>query len=248
MTVVYVDTEHQRVAAHPTLGPSHRARVERARRRLQAAAGGPCRVLPFGEVSPARVERIGPTAVVIGGNTTEWARFDFAELEGLLATVRAAPVPILGLCAGHQLIGFAHRAALGPLGPLAPGEVDPDPRFAAGQRKERGFLPVRLDPVCPIFRGLAETAWFFQSHSWHLEEVPDGFVGRAGSPSTAIQAIERIDRPVFGVQFHPERHDADHRHGAAVLRNFFALAQGDQADATAGAETAVTPGPSPVRG
>ncbi len=225
---MYIDTEHNGVLAHPELGPAHRVRIEATRARLAAAAGGSCLLLRFPDVSPAQVAQvaqIAPTALVISGNTTDWAEYDFSSLDGLLTTIRAAPVPILGICAGHQLIGFAHGAPWGPLDPLQAGEVDPDPRFAPGRRKERGFLPVEVDPRCPLFRGLDPTAAFFQSHYWQLEGVPQGFAARACSPWSPVQAIERLDRPVFGVQFHPERSNAAQPDGATVLRNFFALVQ-----------------------
>jgi len=223
MTILYVDTEHDRVHDHPERGPSHRAKRDAAGALLAAAAGAPCRVARLADVSPARLAEAAPAAVVIGGNTTDWAEYEDDALAGLLAAIRAASVPILGICAGHQLIGLAHEAPWAPLGPLQPGEVDPDPRFVPGQRKQRGFLPVQLDLACPLFAGLAPSAAFFQSHYCRLEEVPAGFVARAASPWSPIQAIERVDRPVFGVQFHPERHDAAHPAGAVVLRNFFAL-------------------------
>jgi GMP synthase (glutamine-hydrolysing) len=164
-------------------------------------------------------------AIVIGGNTTDWGEFDFAELAGLLEVIRAAPAPILGICAGHQLIGYAHHAKWGSLGPLQQGEIDPDPRFAPGQRKQRGFIRVQLDLRCPLFCGMDATADLFHSHYWQLEDVPPGFAVRASSPWSAIQAIECLDRPVFGVQFHPERYDAAHPHGAGILRNFITLAR-----------------------
>ena len=224
MTVLYIDTEHDRILDHPSLGAAHRARVEEVRNRLAGAAGQPCLVERFAAVSPAWVAQTAPAALVIGGNNTDWADFDAATLAGLLATIRAAPVPILGICAGHQLIGHAHDAAWGPLGPLQAGETDPDPEFGPGQRKARGFLPVEVDLRCPIFSDVAPTATFFQHHYWQLAEAPAGFVIRARSSWSAIQAIERLDRPVFGVQFHPERYDNVHPQGAFVLRNFFALA------------------------
>lgn len=224
MTILLIDTEHDRVTEHPTLGPPHRARLDAARERVAAPADGECRTCSFRDVTLAWVERLAPEAIVIGGNTTDWQRYDPASLTGLIATIRAAPAPILGICAGHQLIGRAHGAEWGPLGPLREDEPDPDPRFAAGQRKERGFLPVQVDPTCPLFRGLEPSVPFFQSHYWQLATVPSGFVARASSSWSAIQAIERRDRPVFGVQFHPERSDQAHPQGAAVLRNFFALA------------------------
>jgi GMP synthase-like glutamine amidotransferase len=224
-TVLYVDTEHESVVNDPELGSLHRAMLDAARGRLATAANATCLVAGYTEVSSTMIDATGAAAVVISGNSTDWARYDFPAMAGLLDAIRAAPVPILGICAGHQLVGFAHGARWGPLGPLAEGEADRDPRFAPGQRKARGFLPVKVDPDCSLFSGLDQLQTFFQSHYWQLEEVPEGFVTRAASASSEIEAIERRDRPVFGVQFHPERYDAVHPAGAIVLRNFFALAR-----------------------
>ena len=225
MTIVYVDTEHDQVLEHAELGPAHRTRIEALRERLAHLGGQPCQVQRYVTISPAGVERTAPASLVIGGSITDWAAYEWAGLAGLLATIRAAPVPILGICAGHQLIGHAHGATWGPLGRLQPGEADPDPGFAPGQRKECGFLPVEVDSRCPIFNDVDKTAIMFQQHYWELEAAPAGFIARARSEWSPIQAIERLDRPVFGVQFHAERYDADHPHGEAVLRNFFALTQ-----------------------
>jgi len=226
MRVLYVDLEHARVRADATLGPAHRERFEAARALLSDVAGEPCAAALAEEVSTTLLDELAPSAVVLSGCTTDWAAYDFSAWAGLLGVIRDAPVPMLGICAGHQLIGRAHGAAWGPLGPLGPGEVDPDPRFAPGRRKQRGFGQVALDRDCQLFGGLSETAEVFQSHYWQLEEVPAGFVRRASSAWSSIQAIERRDRPVFGVQFHPERFDAAHPAGERVLRNFFAVASG----------------------
>jgi GMP synthase-like glutamine amidotransferase len=225
MTVVYVDTEHDLVLQHPEHGPSHRAKIETTRNRLAVAAGQPCLVQHFAAVTPALIQQIAPSALVIGGNRTDWAAFASADLDGLFDTIRAAPVPILGICAGHQMIGRAHGAGWGPLGSLKPGEIDPDPEFAPGQRKEHGFLPVEIDQQCPVFHGLPPRPTFFQLHYWQLDDIPAEFVLRAHSPWSTIQAIERRDRSVFGVQFHPERYDSTNPDGEIVLRNFFALSQ-----------------------
>jgi GMP synthase-like glutamine amidotransferase len=224
MTVAYIDTEHHLIREHPEHGPRHRARVANTLNRLAVAAGQPCVVRHFAAVSPGQIAEIAPSAVVIGGNLTDWALYDSADLAGILATIRAASVPILGICAGHQLIGRAHGAPWGPLGALQPEEIDPDPAFAPGQRKEHGFLSVAIDQQCPLFRGLPPRSTFFQYHYWQLDDVPAGFVIRAHSSCSSIQAMERRDRPVFGVQFHPERYESAYPDGAMVLRNFFSLA------------------------
>jgi GMP synthase (glutamine-hydrolysing) len=223
MTILYIDTEHDRVREDAALGPSHRARIEAVRVRLSTIGGLPCEVQHFATISPGQIERAAPTALVIGGNVTDWSAYDLTAMGGLFATIRAAPVPILGICAGHQLIGRAHGGVWGPLGPLLPAETDPDPEFGPGLRKERGFLSVEIDLHCPLFQGLEPITTFFQLHYWQLAESPRGFTTRARSAWTAVQAIERLDRPVFGVQFHPERYDADHPRGETVLRNFLSL-------------------------
>jgi GMP synthase-like glutamine amidotransferase len=224
MTVLYIDTEHDQVLEDPERGSVHRARIETVQDRLAAAAGEPCLVLRFAAATLAQIERIAPSALVIGGNLTDWALYDSADLAGILATIRAASVPILGICAGHQLIGRAHGAPWGPLGALRPEEIDPDPAFAPGQRKEHGFFSVAIDQQCPLFRGLPSRSTFFQYHYWQLDDVPAGFVIRAHSSWSRIQAMERRDLPVFGVQFHPERYESAYPDGATVLRNFFTLA------------------------
>ena len=222
MSILYVDPEHDVVVNDPVQGPYHRGAVRSAQARIASVAGSACDVAPAVSVTPPEIEARSPLAIVIGGSSTDWATYDFSTLSGLFAVIRAASVPILGICGGHQLIGYVHGAGWGPLGRLDPDEVDPDPQFAPGQRKESGFRSVGIDTSSALFRGLRPEPEFFQAHYWQLTDIPPGFSARAHSPWCPIQAIERSDRPVFGVQFHPERFDATHPDGEQVLRNFFA--------------------------
>lgn len=225
MTIVYVDLEHARVRNDAAAGVTHRIRRDAAQARLARAAGEPCDVLRFEDVPIERIQSLAPIAMVISGNTADWGEYDFATLAGLLETIRAAPIPILGICGGHQLIGHAHGAPWGPLGPVPNGAIDPHPRFAAGLRKERGFLPIDVDRSSTLFQGLGDSPVVFQSHYWHLTDIPPEFTVCASSLDSPIQALARQDRPVFGVQFHPERYDDGHRDGETILRNFFAIAR-----------------------
>lgn len=225
MSIVLVDLEHSRVINDAIAGMSHRTRRDAAQARLVAASGEPCKVVRYEEVTVDRIRSLSPSAMVISGNTADWSEYDFATLAGLWDTIRAAPMPILGICGGHQLIGRAHGADWGPLGHVPNGEFDPDPRFAPGLHKERGFFQVNVDRSSPLFRGFGHSPVVFQSHYWHLTNVPVGFIICGSSTDSPIQVIARLDRPVFGVQFHPERYDDDHRDGDTILRNFFATAR-----------------------
>ncbi len=226
MGIVYVDLEHSRIVQDAVAGASHRARLDTARTRLESAAGETCDVMRFEDVTLDVVRILTPSSMVISGNTTDWSEYHVATLAGLIDTIRCALVPILGICGGHQLIGRAHGAAWGPLGRVRDGEFDPDPRFAPGLHKERGFHHIDVDGENPLFRNLVDAPVVFQSHYWHLTSVPAGFISCASSVDSPIQAIMRRDRPVFGVQFHPERFDHDNQDGNTVLRNFFATARG----------------------
>src|SRR5215203_3892100 len=93
MTIVYIDTEHDRVVSHPELGPAHQSRIAALRDRLSDIGGQQCAVRHYAAISPDLVEREKPSALVIGGNVTDWAAFGWANLAGLLATIRTAPVP-----------------------------------------------------------------------------------------------------------------------------------------------------------
>ncbi len=225
MSIVYVDLEHDRVRDNAVAGVAHRTRRAAALARLAEAAGEPCDVVRFEDVTVDLIRSLAPRALVISGNTADWSEYAVASLAGMAETIRAAPVPILGICGGHQLIGQAHGATWGPLGPVLDGATDPHPHFAPGLRKERGFLPIDIDRSSPLFQGLGALPVVFQSHYWHLTDVPPEFSVCASSLDSPIQAIARQDRPVFGVQFHPERYDDNHRDGEMVLRNFFAIAR-----------------------
>jgi hypothetical protein len=76
----------------------------------------------------------------------------------------------------------------------------------------------------PLFAGLDETVVVEQRHFWELKTAPVGFVRLAASDACPIQAIRHGGRPLYGVQFHPERYSERHPDGRIILSNFFRLA------------------------
>ncbi len=99
-------------------------------------------------------------------------------------------IPILGSCYGHQLLALALRG---------PAHVRRCPQ------PEIGWLPVTIAMANPILGNRKRKAAF--SFSSHFDEVIglDGdFRILASSPGCPIQAFQLADRPVWGIQFHPE--------------------------------------------
>ncbi len=97
-------------------------------------------------------------------------------------------VPILGLCYGMQL-----------LTQLAGGSV------VGAARREYGRAMITVEGG-RLFRGFDrdEQVQVWMSHGDHIDAPPPGFVRTASSPNSPVAGFEHRDRPIFGVQFHPE--------------------------------------------
>jgi GMP synthase (glutamine-hydrolysing) len=112
--------------------------------------------------------------------------------------------PVLGVCLGAQLIGWAHGA------PVVPNPLG----------REAGCATVDLTPAgCrdPLFRGLGESFLVHQSHADHLQRLPLGAELLASSSHSAIQAFA-LGPAVRGLQWHPELSAAQARLLARLRR------------------------------
>jgi GMP synthase (glutamine-hydrolysing) len=52
-----------------------------------------------------------------------------------------------------------------------------------------------------------------------LTEVPGEFQHLAQSTTSKVEAIVHRSRPIYGVQFHPERSNEDYPHGRVIIQN-----------------------------
>lgn len=105
--------------------------------------------------------------------------------------VRAERTPTLGICYGHQLL--AHAAG---------GHVDYNPRG-----REIGTVNLQLTPCAeddPLFAGLPHTWCAHVTHRQSAIRLPPEAVLLAHSALEPHHAFRLGDRPVWGVQFHPE--------------------------------------------
>jgi GMP synthase (glutamine-hydrolysing) len=121
--------------------------------------------------------------------------------------VRETDLPFLGICFGHQLIGAAYGSQVVDLG-----------------HNIREFKEVKLLGKDPLFDGLPGSIRVSESHRQALTRVPEGFCHLAESATSQVEAICHQKRPIYGVQFHPERSDEKHPHGRMILQNFLKLA------------------------
>ncbi len=126
-----------------------------------------------------------------------------------LDLVRAAneTTPMLGVCLGHQTIGQAFGAEIVRAPVPMHGKVSRIDHNARG-----------------IFRGLNAPFLATRYHSLVIDRAtaPAELEVSAESDDGLIMAVEHRDRPVYGVQFHPESIASEH--GREILRNFLDLA------------------------
>ncbi len=158
-----------------------------------------CEIYP-GTVDAATVRDWKPVGIVLSGGPSsvleEGApRFDPAILD--------LGCPVLGICYGLQLL--AHH-----LGGLV--EAADDREYG------RALLKIeRDDPLFASLEGGAERV-VWMSHGDRVLRLPEGFETLATSDGSPFAAVRHRERPLWGVQFHPEVVHTDG--GRAMLANF----------------------------
>ncbi len=222
--ICYVEMDHPQVWAEPKARARRLGILGARTLRFEAISGQPCLLLHHRQVSAELLRKAGVRALLLGGSTVDWWEFDFRGFDGLAEAIHTGEFPTIAFCGGHQWLGHAHGSTWGPVGRLDVGEVDPAPHMAAGWRKEVGFMPIDVAQEDPLFAGLPAAPVMYESHYWHIHDVPKGWRLLATRPTCRVQAMRHPDLPVYGTQFHPEQYDADHTDGIQLLRNFFAIA------------------------
>ncbi|HEX2132452.1 MAG TPA: aminodeoxychorismate synthase component I [Actinophytocola sp.] len=115
--------------------------------------------------------------------------------------IRAATVPLLGVCLGHQGICHVHG-----------GRVEPAPEV------RHGLVSDVHHDGSGIFAGIPSPFAAVRYHSLAVERVPDALEGVAVAEDGVLMAVRHRERPQWGVQFHPESVRTEY--GQRLLGNF----------------------------
>ncbi len=114
------------------------------------------------------------------------------------------PVPLLGICYGHQLIAHMQN-----------GEI------LSGKTSEYGFTEIIIDNTSPLFIGLDNTQIVWMSHTDFVNKLPDSYKIISYSSNLPVVAFQHKTKPIFGVQFHPEVTHT--KSGKKILDNFISV-------------------------
>ncbi|HET6275632.1 MAG TPA: aminodeoxychorismate/anthranilate synthase component II [Candidatus Cybelea sp.] len=128
------------------------------------------------------------------------------QMMGVLRAAIDRGMPVLGACLGLQAIG----SVLGATVTHAP-------------RQMHGKTSQVTHDGRGLFYGLPAPLTVTRYHSLALDPatIPDSLHVTARSEDGVVQGIAHADRPVHGVQFHPESVLSEH--GKALVENFLSL-------------------------
>lgn len=168
----------------------------------------------------AEVNECGPTLV-----PNDWAEFEMSVLDefdnvvispgpgtpersadfGICAEViEHSPIPVLGVCLGHQGIAHVHGGAV---------VHSPEPRH--------GRVSAIRHTETELFAGIPSPFSAVRYHSLAVTDLPDCLEATAWSEDGVIQTLRHRSRPQWGVQFHPESIASEQ--ARTLLRNFAEL-------------------------
>jgi len=142
---------------------------------------------------------------------------------GIAAAVLAeSPLPVLGVCLGHQGIALGEGA-----------------RVTAAPQPRHGHLSRVRHDGHDLFRGLPQDFTAVRYHSLAVHEpLPDTLEATAWAEDGVLMGLRHRSRPLWGVQFHPESVLTEYGH--RMLVNFRNLTA-ERAGRPRTKNTAVTP-------
>ena len=115
-------------------------------------------------------------------------------------------VPVLGICFGHQMLARAFGA-----------------QVVKDRKPVLKMVETEVLAADPLFRGLPLSMRLLESRHEVVKSLPRGFRLLARSATSEIAAMKHEARPLYGVQFHPERYTKEDPDGNRVVANFLAL-------------------------
>ena len=157
------------------------------------------------QITLDEIEALEPRRIVIspGPKTPLEAGVSIPVLQRFSPTI-----PTLGVCLGHQAIGAAFGATVGPAGEIRHGKVSSIEHDGEG-----------------VFAGLPNPIDATRYHSLIVEPdtLPENIVAtawceRVDGSGRILMGLRHTEYPIEGVQFHPE--SIRTKTGRAILKNF----------------------------
>ena len=157
-----------------------------------------CEIHPF-NVPYKQFESHPPKSIIFSGGPKSVYDKDAPALNLKYLNLN---VPILGICYGLQ--SLAHS--------IVSDSVE------KAEKREFGRAELIIDDNSDLLKGLKNKSVVWMSHGDHIKELPDPYRVIAHTKNAPVAAVRHSNKPIFGVQFHPEVVHTDE--GLKLLKNF----------------------------
>lgn len=133
--------------------------------------------------------------ILSGSKTSCLDRSDWVlNLEELLRNAAELEKHVLGVCFGHQIIARTFSGIENVRKAISP---------------EYGWVKIRQTAKHRLFDSIPDEFHTYQSHNEEVVALLPEFEITAQSENCAIQAFQHRSKPIYGIQFHPEKNAAE---------------------------------------
>ena len=155
-----------------------------------------CEIKSF-RLSMAEIRAFAPDALIFTGGPATVFEPNAPMVDKALFEMG---IPVLGICYGQQLMMH-----------LLGGQC------RKAETREYGKVELTHKPS-PLFDNVPETAVYWMSHGVEVERMAPGFEIIGSTDGCLHAAVQRADKKLYGVQFHPEVLHTEY--GTQILKNF----------------------------
>lgn len=189
-----VDTHHEEWILILDFGSQYTQLIARRIRELNVY----CEIHPFNADPDLFSERKPRGLILSGGPKSVYdpdaPRLNFRFLD--------YGVPVLGICYGLQSLAHA---------------ISPD-SVSRAEKREFGRAKLIIDDSSDLLSGVSNESTVWMSHGDHIKQLPSPYKVIAHTSNAPVAAVKHDEKPIFGVQFHPEVIHTEE--GVKILENF----------------------------
>jgi anthranilate synthase/aminodeoxychorismate synthase-like glutamine amidotransferase len=168
-----------------------------------AELGQDIKVFRNDKITIAKIKKLRPSKIVISPGP---GRPEDAGISCQVIREFAGKIPILGVCLGHQAIGYVYGG-----------------RIVSAHRLMHGKTSLIYHNQKDIFKGIPNPFEATRYHSLLVEKksLPACLEINAWTTKNEIMGLKHKEYPLWGVQFHPE--SILTKSGKKILANFLRL-------------------------